>query len=724
MNKNTNQPSNFRPSSLKQASLAIKLLLTVGFLLVVVTLAFLMYSHWSLSDTEEVIVTQVSSELESSVADSLRAQAGMHASQVAASIENIYQYPKAVATQISKTIENANQQPISRAQVQNLVKYTLEISGSSSMYAQFEAGGFYDNDADYSAGASHSVPGVGTLEVYFVREPNGKIDQEPITDAEEKHDATLDEFGLRAAEWYLCNQEKMRPCLTNPYNYEIRPGYEELMTSLTVPVIAQGRFRGVVGADMNLPIIQERATKLAASLFAGKAKVFLVSQDGFLVAASSNADKLARPFSEVVSAEQAKRLVALAASGDTLKLDNYLYVASPVNIQTAQTQWQLIIGVDYQSAMAAVGKVSGAIQDEVSALLGQLLLIAIILVGSALVIVWVFTRTIVSPLRLVARRMTELAGQGGDLTNSLHVSTHKELIELADGFNQFQEKIRGLLQSVKSSSREVSDSAKQTSGYAKDTSTQINRQHQEIDSVVTAITEMSATASDVAKHAIDAADSAQSARGSANTTEKTLSFAVDEVSKLADDMGQAAQAVSAVASRSNDIRKILDVIGAIADQTNLLALNAAIEAARAGDHGRGFSVVADEVRALASKTAESVKEISDVIAGLQQEVKTTVGVIDENSTRATSAAAKSKEAFADLSNIVAEITHISDRVMQMATAAEEQSAVSEEINKNMVSIGDATRQVADLAGSSMQSAGDIADNVQRLQAQLDRLKTE
>lgn len=724
MNKNTSQPSNFRPSSLKQASLAIKLLLTVGFLLVVVTLAFLMYSHWSLSDTEEVIVTQVSSELESSVADSLRAQAGMHASQVAASIENIYQYPKAVATQISKTIENANQQPISRAQVQNLVKYTLEISGSSSMYAQFEAGGFYDNDADYSAGASHSVPGDGTLEVYFVREPDGNIDQEPITDAEEKHDTTPDEFGFRAAEWYLCNQEKMRPCLTNPYNYEIRPGYEELMTSLTVPVIAQGRFRGVVGADMNLPIIQERATKLAASLFAGKAKVFLVSQDGFLVAASSNADKLARPFSEVVSAEQAKRLVALAASGDTLKLDNYLYVASPVNIQTAQTQWQLIIGVDYQSAMAAVGKVSGAIQDEVSALLGQLLLIAIILVGSALVIVWVFTRTIVSPLRLVARRMTELAGQGGDLTNSLHVSTHKELIELADGFNQFQEKIRGLLQSVKSSSREVSDSAKQTSGYAKDTSTQINRQHQEIDSVVTAITEMSATASDVAKHAIDAADSAQSARGSANTTEKTLSFAVDEVTKLADDMGQAAQAVSAVASRSNDIRKILDVIGAIADQTNLLALNAAIEAARAGDHGRGFSVVADEVRALASKTAESVKEISDVIAGLQQEVKTTVGVIDENSTRATSAAAKSKEAFTDLSNIVAEITHISDRVMQMATAAEEQSAVSEEINKNMVSIGDATRQVADLAGSSMQSAGDIADNVQRLQTQLDRLKTE
>lgn len=724
MNKNANQPSNFHPSSLKQASLAIKLLLTVGFLLVVVTLAFLLYSHWSLSDTEDVIVTQVSSELENSVADGLRAQAGMHASQVAASIEQIYQYPKAVATQISQTIENAGQQPLSRGQVENLVKYTLGVSGSSSMYAQFEANGFYDNDADYRAGASHSVPGAGSLEVYFVREPDGRIDQEPIIDATEKHDTTLDEFGFRAAEWYLCNKEKMHPCLTNPYNYEIRPGYEELMTSLTVPVIAQGRFRGVVGADMNLPIIQQRATSLAASLFAGKAKVFLVSQDGFLVAASNNADKLARPFSEVVSAEQAKQLVALATSGDMLKLDNYLYVASPVNIQTAQTQWQLIIGVDYQSAMAAVGKVSGAIQDEVSALLGQLLLIAIILVGSALVIVWIFTRTIVSPLRLVAQRMSELAGQGGDLTNSLHVSTHKELIELADGFNQFQEKIRGLLQSVKSSSREVAGSAEQTSGYAKDTSTQINRQHQEIDSVVTAITEMSATASDVAKHANDAADSAQSARGSANTTEKTLSFAVDEVTKLADDMGQAAQAVSAVASRSNDIRKILDVIGAIADQTNLLALNAAIEAARAGDHGRGFSVVADEVRALASKTAESVKEISDVIAGLQQEVKTTVGVIDENSTRATSAADKSKEAFADLSNIVTEVTHISDRIMQMATAAEEQSAVSEEINKNMVSIGDATRQVADLAGSSMQSAGDIATNVQQLLQQLDRLKTE
>ncbi|WP_102794662.1 methyl-accepting chemotaxis protein [Bowmanella denitrificans] len=723
MQKIAKQPSS--PTlSIKQASLAIKLLLTVGLLLILVTLAFLLYSNWSLNRSEQVIVGQVSQQLESSVTESLKAQAGMHAAEVAASIESVYQYPKAVASQLGKTIETPGAQPLTRKQVEDLVRYTLSASPSSSLYAQFEAGGFYDKDQDYISNASHSVPGAGTLEIYFVRESNGNINQEPVEDADEKHDTTRDEFGFRAAEWYLCNQEKMRPCLTNPYNYEIRPGYEELMTSLTVPVIAQGRFRGVVGADMNLPILQQRAEQLAASLFAGKSKVFLVSQDGMLVAASSNPDKLARPFAEVVNAEQARQLRGLATSGDTLKLDNFLYVANQVEIKTAQTQWQLIIGVDYPSAMAAVGKVSTAIQEEVSALLGQLLLIALILVGASLAIVWLFTRSIVSPLQLVAQRMKELAGQGGDLTNSLHVSTHQELIELAEGFNQFQEKIRLLLQSVKSSSRDVSQSAHQTSGYAEQTSSQINRQHEEIDSVVTAITQMSATASDVAKHANDAADSAQSARDSANTTEQTLSFAVDEVTKLAEDMGQAASAVSAVASRSNDIRKILDVIGAIADQTNLLALNAAIEAARAGDHGRGFSVVADEVRALASKTADSVKEIGDVIAGLQQEVKTTVGVIDANSSRAGSAADKSREAFADLSNIVSEITHISDRIMQMATAAEQQSVVSEEINQNMVSIGDATRQVAELASSSTQSAGAISDSVKQLQQQLDKLKTE
>ncbi|GAB3013553.1 methyl-accepting chemotaxis protein [Bowmanella dokdonensis] len=712
------------PASIRQASLSLKLLFTVGLMLTLVTLAFLLYTNWSLGRSERLILEQVASQLEKEVVQGLRGQAGEHAAEIEAAIESVYQYPKALAMQLSQTIEAHNSHSLTRAQAEQLVQHTLMISPSSSLYAQFEAGGFHDDDSLHRADASHSVAGVGTFEVYFVREQDGRISQVPIEDPAEKHDTTLDEFGFRAAEWYLCAMEKRRPCITNPYNYEIRPGYEELMTSLTVPVMAKGTFRGVVGADMNLPILQTRAEDLAASLYNGKSRVYLVSQDGMLVAAAGAGDKLARPFADLVGQEEAKRLLAMTQPGETLRLDNYLYVAAPVRVRTASTDWHLIMGVDYEAAMAPVGDVSESIQSEVGALLAQLLFIALVLVALSLVVVSLFTRGIVKPLRLVANRMRELAGQGGDLTNNLAVNTHAELIALAEGFNLFQEKICALLDSVKSASHQVAGNAGQTQGFARDTSDQIGRQHQEIDSVVTAINQMSTTASDVARHANEAADSAQSAKASVHTTEQTLSFAVEEVSKLAEDMGQASQAVSVVANRSNDIRKILEVIGAIADQTNLLALNAAIEAARAGDHGRGFSVVADEVRALASKTARSVEEIGNLISGLQQEVKTTVGVIDSNSRRAGSAADKSREAFEDLSNIVAEITNISDRVMQMATAAEEQSAVSEEINKNMVSIGDATEQVAKLAEASMHSASEISASAAQLQEQLDRLKTK
>lgn len=711
-------------NAFRQASLAIKLLCTVGVLLVLVTLAFLLYSNWSLGRSEQIIVGEVSEQLEQQVVTGLRAQAGQQAAEVAAAIEMVYQYPRVLAAQLAQTIEDGGEQALSRQQVQDLVRYTLSVSPSSSMYAQFEDNGFHNSDENFLSGFSHSVDGHGSLEVYYVREPDGALVLEEVDDADEKHDTSMDEFGFRAAEWYLCAMEKRRPCITNPYNYEIRPGYEELMTSLVVPIMAKGRFRGVVGADMNLPILQTRAKELAASLFDGQSKVYLVSQDGFLAAATDGEQKLARPFSELMDTKDAERLMALSESDTASRIGAYLYVAQPINIKTASTQWQLIIGVDYQAAMAAVGAVSKSIGNEVSALLTQLFIIALILVAASLVIVWLFTQSIVSPLRLVSDRMKQLAGQGGDLTQSMEVSTHAELISLADGFNQFQDKIRSLLDSVKSSSREVAGSAGETQGFARNTSDQISRQHQEIDSVVTAITEMSSTAADVAKHANEAADSAQAVRESANTTEQKLKYAVDEVSRLSEDMGKASDAVGRVSGRSEDIRKILDVIGAIAEQTNLLALNAAIEAARAGDHGRGFSVVADEVRALASKTAGSVEEISNVIAGLQAEVKTTVSVIDENSGRATSTAEKSEEAFKDLTVIVTEVGNISDRIMQMATAAEEQSVVSEELNQNMVSIGDATSQVAELAKSSMHSAQDISDCVEQLKQQLDKLKTE
>ena len=234
---------------------------------------------------------------------------------------------------------------------------------------------------------------------------------------------------------------------------------------------------------------------------------------------------------------------------------------------------------------------------------------------------------------------------------------------------------------------------------------------------------MSQTAHDVARTASDAADNADTANKSVQHTEQEISHSTDLVVVLSGEMKDASKAVQAVSERSTDIKKILDVIGAIAEQTNLLALNAAIEAARAGENGRGFSVVADEVRSLASKTAESVGEISKVITALQSEVDNTVGIIEQGNTKAEQASSRSQDALQRMQETVMQIDEISQRMTQMAAAAEEQSQVSEELNRNMVVIGNATKEVSAISEASQESSEAIYREVNTLSDLLSKLKT-
>ena len=261
----------------KNLSLTFKLMSVVGILFILLATVFIFVSYFLLNNAEDKITRHVSSEVQSQIEATVSAKAAQYAAQTQSLISTAHQIPNTLATQLSASIEAADTHSLTREQTQRIVGSLLKTGVTSSMYAQFETNLFDNRANDYRNGASHSVPGTGSLEVYFIRNPDGSIQQVPIDDASAKHDTTLDEFGFRAAQWYLCNKEKMKPCISNPYQFEIRPGYEELMTSLTVPVIANGQFRGVVGTDLNLPILQEQAKALKASLYGGQANVYVVS---------------------------------------------------------------------------------------------------------------------------------------------------------------------------------------------------------------------------------------------------------------------------------------------------------------------------------------------------------------------------------------------------------------------------------------------------------------
>lgn len=705
----------------EEKSLSIKLLVVVGTLFIIMSVVYMGVSVYSLNNTEKVIVNQVSGEVSRQIEGTVRSRTEAISSQIAHLFEQSFSVPKKLAAQIKANIEGDIEQPLTRSQVEAIVRNTIKTSSVSSIYAQFEDNQFDGRDSEYLQGYSHSVEGRGSFEVYFVKEDSGAISQEPIEDAEEKHDTTLDENGFRAAEWYLCSMDSLKPCASNPYNYEIRPGYSELMTSLVVPVVAEGRFRGVVGADLNLPILQDFATNLKSALYNGNAKVYIVSHQGFLVAATDNEESLAKPFKNVMKNSEA--LLETSGKNTTTTIGNFLYVVQPIDIETAGVKWQLVVGINVDTAMQPVATVSSMISNEVSSILTTTLIVAVVLIVVALVLIQMFTRSIIRPVELVSQRMTDLAGQGGDLTQAIEVHSHAELINLSNGFNQFREKVRELLEVAKQSGLRVIEMSEISKANAQKTHQHISTQQAEIDTIVTAITQMSSTAHEVANTASSAANNANAATQSVRETENEVSVASKQASELSSEIRTASEAVKAVSVRSEDIRKILDVIGSIAEQTNLLALNAAIEAARAGEQGRGFSVVADEVRALASKTAQSVDETTQVISALQNEVAKTVGIIEHGSVKADSAASSSNSAFEKMRETVAQIEEINQRIIQIAAAAEEQSQVSEELNKNMVVIGDATKDVAILSEASEESATNIFSSSNELIAQLNKLKT-
>ncbi|MBS4695860.1 methyl-accepting chemotaxis protein [Aeromonas allosaccharophila] len=701
---------------MKQRSLKFKLLcLTMG-LFLLTGLAMTLLQSASFSSLRTMVMTQTSDALEQEVSHSLQYQAERYAIQISSLMQNSYQIPLTVTAQIEAAMAKPEQR-LSRPQVESLLGSSLQqASGISSIYAQFEPNGYDGEDANWVAGASHSVAGKGSLEVYFTKDQGGAVTQQPVDAAasEAKFDTSLNEFGIRNSEWYLCGRDTRQPCLMEPYLYEISPGNKMLMTSLTVPILHDGKFVGLAGVDMNLPIFQQLAETLGKSLYDNKADVTLASMMGLIVGSNRYADKLGRPLKEVG---------LTLPTGQAVSSDSDFILQQPIRIEAANTQWWLMIKVPKALALDKARTISselGALlvdaqQQQIVAMGGITLLVLGLLV-------W-FIQTITAPLSLISRHVGHLSSNEGDLTQQMEIDTHQELIDLGAQLNAFLGKLRGMVQMSKGIGQQVYQQAREMKHTADTMRNSLDEQNLELESVVSAMHQMSTTAVSVAGYAEQAAQESEAATHHINTAQQTLSNARNEIHTLVGDMHEADKAVALVAQRSTNISRILDVIRAIAEQTNLLALNAAIEAARAGDMGRGFAVVADEVRALATKTRESTDEIGQLIGSLQTEVSSSQRLMNTGIERSTTTVQGTEQAFEALNRVVAQIQQIHDHISQVATAAEQQSAVSDTINQNLMRIGDTANVIGQEASSSHQLSEALEQAATALASQLDRLRT-
>jgi len=438
-------------------------------------------------------------------------------------------------------------------------------------------------------------------------------------------------------------------------------------------------------------------------------------------------NKLSTDYSEVLTFEQEeavevilklqleyfklqKSLVELHG-GDKWRTDAYL-VRTEIGPLVTRIKSELDQLVETQTLSTEM--ISDELLENVSNTQHAVLILLVISIIFGLAVSWAMAVMITKPLNAVVSALSDIAEGDGDLTQRLDVRGRDEIAQLSTGFNKFIEKVQNIISQVAGSTSQLAAAAEEMSAVVNTTKEGIQTQRNETDLVATAMNEMVATVQEVVTNANNASGQAENANTEAINGKQTISKTISSIEALASEVNKASGVIDGLEKDSDDIGSVLDVIQGIAEQTNLLALNAAIEAARAGEQGRGFAVVADEVRSLASRTAHSTKEIQGMIERLQKGASDAVAVMQSGTKQAEASVSQAADADKALAAITSAVGDIATMNSQIAHAASQQGTVAEEINVSVTSIS----QVAEQSSQATEDLANASDELAKLAVDL------
>ncbi len=385
---------------------------------------------------------------------------------------------------------------------------------------------------------------------------------------------------------------------------------------------------------------------------------------------------------------------------------------APLNIPGLK--WGILAEIDEDEAFAAVG----LLKDEMTS---ASIVVALVMLVIGAAVAFFAAMAVVKPILKLSDTVSDIE-RNSDLTKRIDIHSKDEIGMMAKALNSMLDKFHNSMESVNGVTSQVAAASEEMSNITTETSQAIQSQMSETGQVATAVTEMTSTVQEVANNTVHAATAADEANHAAADGRNVVNNTIASIESLAAEVEKGAETIAAVEKDSEAIGSVLDVISDIAEQTNLLALNAAIEAARAGEHGRGFAVVADEVRTLASRTQASTEEIQGMINKLQSGSRGAVKAMQQGRIKAQSSVEQAGKAGEALEAITTAVASIHDLNTQIASAAEEQTAVSEEISRNVAQINQMAENTADGANQTATASEQLANLATDLQGMVNQFK--
>ncbi|MCG9678806.1 methyl-accepting chemotaxis protein [Vibrio sp. Isolate24] len=513
------------------------------------------------------------------------------------------------------------------------------------------------------------------------------------------------DYDPRVRPWYKDANAAGRQIITTAYQDAIT---NALLVTIAEPVRRNGQLVGVVGADVLIDQLIDDVINLDAG---ENAYAMLIDTQNGTFLAHPNKDLSLKPVN-TLSKKLTMNAIEQAANSGVMEIIErkgqekfYFFKKVP------GTQWIFAIEMDRQTEEAAH-----------TALLKNLLLTATIITIVVIAVVSWLVSFLFRDLGRVSQALEEIASGEGDLTQRLEPRSDDEVGQLATNFNTFVGNMHVMVSKLSHVSASLSEQAKQTAEHAEERSARIRLQQDEINMVATAINEMAAATQEIAGNADNTAQNSTEAVTACVHGGKQVVQTQSSIQNLAQEVQVATDVIQELEAHGNSISTILSTIQDIAEQTNLLALNAAIEAARAGEQGRGFAVVADEVRVLSQRTHASTQEIQQMIETLQNTTGKAVSIMGDSRQLADTSVTDADSAAVSLTQIQSAVEQISDMATQIASAAEEQASVTSEITRNTVGIRDVSNELADEAHDAAAQAAQLSELSYELEQEIGRFK--